>query len=308
MGGTKVISEIFGKKFNLPYLYQPIWEPDSAEAPGRHDCAERLATILEADRIYDYKSLKDRAIVDWGSNLGWFLFELESRGIGTSWYGVENHPEFLAATRWIAEANKKPIGCGEPFCIHTDKPTTLLILSASHQIENFEGQLQNILRRYPNIETVYIEQATHLEYPTWAERLKPPVYAVPAFWWRDHYQKITGGEYVCRLVGTSRTHLNTVRYFYILKRKIREGLHIFGKFPADYKIEEKWNYPFLQSVSAPEGTREYYRTACGKFIKKKVVNGNENYFVDPWIDGLTLPAALKFGLFPFLNRERYART
>src|SRR4030042_2245062 len=299
-----MITEIFGKKFNLPYLYQPVWEPEQSEPPGRHDCAERLATILEADRIYDYKSLKDRAIVDWGANLGWFLCEMEHGGIGKRWDGVENCKEFLEVSGWIAGKQNKKAGFGEPFMSYVDIPTTLLVLSASHQIENFETQLGTILKEHQNIQTVYIEQATPLEYPTWAERLKPPIHAVPAFWWRDHYEKVTGGQFVCRLVGTSRTHLNTVRYFYMLKRKIREELNIYGKFQDHYTIEEKWNYPHLQSVSAPEGTREYYRTACGKFIKKKVVTGNENYFVEPWIEGLVLPEALRFGLFPWLNREQ----
>jgi hypothetical protein len=122
--------------------------------------------------------------------------------------------------------------------------------------------------------------------------------------------KLTQNKYNIRLIGMHRTHMNTIRPMYQLKKKIKEDLWIDGK---KYEVYDRWNTPYegylnfilspgdIEKGCAQTSERTYmFATHNSKhwFIKKE---GNE-YKICPKIDGLLLSEIMKFGMINFYDR------
>jgi hypothetical protein len=298
---TTVYGKIYGKEFNLPEIYQPIFGQEGS-TPTARDSKSRVDSILLADRIYNDSLIMNGSICDFGSNLGHFCFSMEKKGILGPVTGVESGEGWLSAARHIANSiNSK---CS--FVNHLVQADTFLFLSVTHHLmkdstyENMQGIFDNIVSA--GTKTIYVEQATHLEFPDWAKKLWSPGNIYLHF--MRKLDSVTHGNYNIRLVAMDRNErLNTVRPIYQLKRKITEEIEVNGKV---YTAYDKWSFPFI-GVDATEPSRIYYyaKDAGGDdfFIKKETGNYITGRSFPPVkkIEGLLFSDILRLGILGFYN-------
>ncbi len=294
-----VYGPIYGKEFNLPEIYQPVFGQEFLHPRARQSLA-RLEIILNADKAFNQSKIFNSSIVDFGSNLGHFSMSLEQRGCVGKITGIEIQPEWRAAANHIAKAVsskcvfEKDLVSAEVF----------MLLSVTHHLMS-DSTYTGMNKIFEFIDsckahTIYVEQATHLEYPSWASRFT--VSTNPYVYFLKELEKINNFSYSVRLIGVNRDErLNTIRPIYQLKRKISERVTIDDK---EFTIYDKWEFPFL-GVSQLNFIPNYgFATDFDNkhyFIKSK--NGVW-YKPELKIDGLLLSDIFRFGIIQFYDLKK----
>jgi hypothetical protein len=153
--------------------------------------------------------------------------------------------------------------------------------------------------------TIYVEQATHLEWLPWAAKLRCSGNVYLHF--MKALDKITRGKFNIRLVGTERNDsLDTVRPIYQLKKKVSIPLVVDGK---TFEAYDHWGFPFLGvKRDVPSANYYYAKDDSGGdfFIKQGTWGHRENKWFPPEtkIDGILFIDILRFGMLPFYDLKK----
>jgi hypothetical protein len=302
---------INNKQFPISEIYQNVYGSDIK--PER-DCWERMKTILTADRSFNDSALEHSTVCDVGSNLGYFLFKLaetsKERMIGIeidkNAYNIaceinkyKNQISFINAQYQDAD-----IGCYESF----------LCLSIFHHGMN-QG-LDFLNRISSHAKTIYVEQATHLEYAYFGKHLTCGS-RNPFHYWLEKLDTATNDLFNIRLIGVHKTHLNTIRPMYQLKRKIAEKFVYYGDgmtSDMEFNIYDKWNVPYIDfgsprvndwnlPVVLPRKKQYLFAEMGGQHYFIKILE-DKNKLVTLKHEGFLLSDILKFGMLPFYDRTK----
>jgi SAM-dependent methyltransferase len=293
--------KINNKEFNIGEVYQDIYGTDIK--PVR-SCYDRYRTIMTADKSFNSGALERCSVCDIGSNFGYFLFKLAEKNFN-SMLGVEiNKNAYKIANEVNDKFNVSFINDGYED-LQDLNYDAFLCLSIFHH--NMEAGFKFLNKISDYTQTIYIEQALHLE---WAYFGKDMICddRNPYHFWIDILNKVTGYKFNIRLIGVHRTHLNTIRPMYQLKRKISEEITINEK---TYNIYDSWNVPYMNFgmprvnediVCLPREKRYMYATCENKhyFLKQT----KDNVFIMKKHEGFLLSEVLKWGMLPFYNRDK----
>lgn len=290
---------IYGKEFDLPEIYQPVFGKESLY-PTARPSQPRIQTILNADKVFNRSKILTSSILDYGSNLGHFCMSLEKAGCSGFIFGVERDRRWLDAARHIA------FSVNSRCCFDTYWPESdvVLLLSVTHHnmldctYSGMKELFEFIVKSKTH--TIYIEQATHLEWLPWAAKLVVP--GNPFIHFMQELDSITEGKFNIRLIGMDRNErLNTVRPIYQLKRKINEVLNVNGE---EFVAYDSWTLPFLGVEPLPfEPVYRYATNSDGRHYFLKWINNVWTKPV-PKIEGFLLSDIFRFGITQFYDLKK----
>jgi hypothetical protein len=295
--------KVYDENFDIPELYQPIFGAEDGNHKRR--CVDRFNIINEAIQVYGDKDFFNRDICDIGCNMGWMLFQSENCGDHSrKLYGLDNNPEFLRCAKHIA--SKIQSRCSLALADARDPnqvpPAEIyLLLSVSHHMttNNNLTELKPMFDQMAKTaKYIFIEQATHLEWPDWGKKLKADIMDTnPYDYWEDQITNVLDNKYTVRLIATLRTHIGTTRPLYMATRNLNIPIEIEGKpaqiislFNEPYVGYPLKNLPNIYGIINQDGKHFLYKSI------NDLVQGPV-----PWIDGRLLSDILKFGILPYYN-------
>jgi hypothetical protein len=296
--------KIYGKDFNLQYVYQSVFGEEGTR-PRERSSDGRIKTILEADRVFNNSKILNSSICDVGSNLGHFSMSLEKAGCSANISGYDADKEFVSASNHIA----KTINSKCKFFSSIVPAEVYLLLSVTHHMmlnNSYEG-MRSLFREMDSLgaHTIYVEQATHLEWLEWASKLYCE--GNPYIHFMKSLTSITDGKYNVRLIGVDRNpQLNTVRPIYQLKRKINKEIKIGNE---TYTAYDSWLVPYFGNRSK-ESAGEYYfvkdQNGEDLFLKFNILGVNKSLWSPPVpkVEGLLLSDIFRLGIAHFYDKDK----
>ncbi|VVB50670.1 Uncharacterised protein [uncultured archaeon] len=291
---------IYGKEFDLPEIYQPVFGLEHLHPVGRLSDS-RIETILSADRVYNGSALLKSSVCDFGSNLGHFSMSLEAAGCSGKVTGVECGQSWVDASNHIA----KSVGSKCTFTRDFVEAEAYLFLSVSHHnmTDSTYSGMQDTFDRViaSGAHTIYVEQATHLEFLPWAAKLRCSGNVYLHF--KRELEKVTHGLFSVRLIGVDRNErLNTVRPIYQLKKKVDIELEVDGK---KYRAYDTWDISFIGvQHRRPLGAYYYAVGEDGKDYFLKYRKDRGWFPPEPKKDGMLLSDIFRWGMLPFYDMSK----
>jgi SAM-dependent methyltransferase len=300
--------KVYGKSFKVNEVYQPVY---GQAGTGKRGCDDRLRTLYMSDAMFNNNRLLGGTVADIGCNLGYFLFKLSERN-EYKLTGIDKNAQVVAIADHIKRHKsinnvtfQTATASGDGFPV----ADTYLVFSVLHHVMKGPKFADDVflVQAAKHASTIYVELATHLEWPGWAKKLVVP--GNPYAHWERELSRITGNNFNVRLIGMHPTHINTVRPMYQLKRKLAESLSVDGK---TYTVYDRWTTAYrgykacelsaqeIGAGKAPRSSSEYMFATCDNehwFIKRR----RGKYAIKRKVRGMLLSDILKYALLNFYD-------